>query len=302
MLRRTLARAWLLLRAVFSGWQEHGGSLLSAAMAYYAAFSLFPLCLVLMAILGFVGRYSSFVKSEQTIFLERVSQNVSPWLAGELQQILTNVQAHAALGGLVGLAILLLAAIAVFAQLKIIFDRIWSVHQCTARGWLGALRATLWDRLLAFLTLMAVGALLLVVSFADFILAGLRPYLVQLPAGQSTWRLIQWLSTLGCDTLLLTMIYRVLPQIRIRWRYTLAGGFLAAVIWAMGRYLLLLVFAGKQYSAYGVVGVLMGLMLWFYYASAVVFLGAEFIHALASPAAVRHPSEGGPSTGIEDIH
>src|SRR3990170_3315853 len=104
-----------------------------------------------------------------------------------------------------------------------------------AAGWLAAIRAALWDRLLAFLTLLAIGALLIAVFLTDVVLAGIRPFLTQLPAGRSAWHIVQSLSAVGCNTLLLATIYRVLPKTRVRWRAALGGGLLAALVWAIGR-------------------------------------------------------------------
>jgi membrane protein len=254
--------------------------LLSAATAYYATFSFFAFCLVVIAGLGFVGRYSTALQVQQDTFIEHVSSSVSPWLADQLEGILKAVEARAVLGGPLGLVALLVAAIGIFTQLANIFDRIWETPESDTRSWWAAVRSALWDRLLAFITLLAIGGLLMAVSLADAILAGFRTYLDQLPTGKSTWHVLQWFSTIGCDAILLAVLYRVLPRRRVRWGDALAGGLSAALIWSLGRYLLLLLVVGERYSPYGVVGALMGMMLWFYFAAAVVFLGAEFVHAL----------------------
>ena len=280
MLGRIFRCAWSVLQATWSGWRKDNGSMLSAATAYYATFSFFALCLVVIAGLGFVGRYSTALQAQQAAFLERIGSNVSPWLATQLQNILTAVEAHAVLGGPVGLIALIVAAIRIFTQLENIFDRIWDAPESETYGWWASIREALWTRLLAFLTLLAIGVLLVSVSLMDAILASLRPYLAQLPAGRSTWHFVQWLSTIGCDAILLATLYRVLPRARVRWRDALTGGLLAALVWSFGRYLLLLLVVGERYSPYGVVGALMGMMLWFYFAAAVIFMGAEIVHAL----------------------
>jgi len=273
---------WPVLRSTWNGWRKHDGTLLSAATAYYAAFSLFPLCLVLIAGLGVVGRCSTFVQVEQRDLLDRVAKNVSPWLAGQLDDVLFAVQARAMLGGPLGLLALLLAAIGIFMQLENVFARIWAPSQPTAIGWLAAIRAALWDRLMAFLTLLTIGAMLIAVFLTDVILAGIRSFVVDLPAGRYTWQFVQSLVAIGCDAVLLGTLYHALPKAPVRWGAALGGGLVTAVVWAIGRYFLLLLVVGEQYSAYGILGALMGVMLWFYYASAVVVLGAEFVHALSS--------------------
>ena len=74
-------RFWPVAKETWSGWSKHDGSLLSAATAYYAAFSLFPLCVVLIAVLGVVGRYSAFLQSQQAELVEVIKSNMGPWLA-----------------------------------------------------------------------------------------------------------------------------------------------------------------------------------------------------------------------------
>ena len=281
MFGRIRRRGWRLLVATWNGWRKDDGGMLSGAIAYYGAFSLFPLCLVLIAGLGVVGRYSAFVQTEQRDLIAYVATNVSPWLADELGAILGGIQAQASLGGALGLAALILAAIGIFMQLDNVFARIWHSPQPTATGWLAAIREVLWSRLSAFLTLLAIGGMLVVVFVADVALVSLRPYLTNLPAGRLAWKAAQTLVTIGCDAALLATIYYVLPKVRVPWRAALGGGLFAAVVWAIGRWVLLLLVVGKQYSAYGILGALMGVMFWYYFASVVVFLGAEFVHALS---------------------
>jgi len=281
MFGRIWRRGWRLLVATWNGWRKDDGGMLSAAIAYYGAFSLFPLCLVLIAGVGVVGRYSAFVQTEQRALIAHVAKDVSPWLADELGTILGGIQAQASLGGALGLAALILAAIGIFMQLDNVFARIWHSPQPTATGWLATIREVLWSRLSAFLTLLAIGAMLVVVFVTDVALVSLRPYLTDLPAGHFAWKTAQTLVTIGCDATLLATIYYVLPKVRVPCRAALGGGLFAAVIWAIGRWVLLLLVVGKQYSAYGILGALMGVMFWYYFASVVVFLGAEFVHALS---------------------
>jgi membrane protein len=73
----------------------------------------------------------------------------------------------------------------------------------------------------------------------------------------------------------------VLPRAPIRWREALAGGALVSIIWKIGLLLLTPFLIGEKYSAYGVVGSFIAIMIWMYYASAVVFLGAEFVKVLS---------------------
>jgi membrane protein len=281
MFARIWRRAWQVLIATWKGWQKDDGGTLSAAIAYYGVFSLFPLCLVLVAGVGFVARYSLFVQHRQQALVAHVAKNISPWLADELDTVLSGIQTQASLGGGIGLLMLVLAAIGIFTQLDNVFARIWRSAPPTGRGWLAAVRELLWSRLSAFLTLLAIGVMLAVVFLTDVVLASVQPYLTHLPAGRLAWKAAQTLITVGCDSTLLATVYWVVPKTHVPWRAAFGGGLFAAVIWAVGRWLLLLLLVGKEYSAYGILGALMGIMLWYYFASVVIFLGAEFAHALS---------------------
>jgi membrane protein len=268
------------VRDTFKAWSEDEGPLLSAAMAYYAAFSLFPLCLVLISILGVVLRFWSGAENAQAQLLELVGQNTTPWLADQLQAILAGIEANAGLGGPIGLVMLTGAAIGIFMQLEKIFDRIWREEPQPSTGIVGAIKRALFDRLSAFLMLLGVGLLLVVLLLADVVLASIRIYVVQLPAGQNAWTLLQLLVSVLLNALLFTVLYKVLPKQSVGWREALAGGVLVAVIWEAGQLILAPLVIGEKYSAYGVVGSFIAVMLWMYYASAVLFIGAEFVQIL----------------------
>jgi membrane protein len=268
------------LRDTLRRFREDDGPLLSAAMAYYAAFSLFPLLLVLIALLGLVMRFSAQAQDAQQRLLELAGENTTPWLAAQLDSILNGVETNAALGGPIGLATLVMAAIGIFVQLDGMFDRIWGQAPSKKRGAAAAIKNALFDRLSAFLMLLAVGGLLAFLMLADAILAAVRPYVVQLPAGNTAWIVFQLVVGLTLNAALFGVLYRVLPKIRVGWREALWGGLAVAVVWEIGQMVIVPLVIGQKYSAYGVVGSFIAIMLWMYGASAVLFLGAELVKVL----------------------
>src|SRR5688572_10869620 len=156
-------QAWPVLRDTYHRWNEDDCSLLAAAMAYYAAFSLFPLCLLLISGLGFAMRYSLRAESAQEQLLHAVSQNASPWVADQLGKMLANVAMDAPLNAPLALLGIVAAAIGIFVQFDSILDRIWGTPSSQKRGLKAALRRALVDRLTAFLLLLGLGALLVVI-------------------------------------------------------------------------------------------------------------------------------------------
>jgi membrane protein len=272
---------WPALRRTYSHWQEDEGSMMAAAMAYYAAFSIFPLCLVLIAGLGYVMRYSAAAQNEKQQLLQVVAENTTPELAEQLGTMLDGVRTRAGLGGPVGLAGLLLAAIGIFTQLEFIFARMWDVPDKEPASFWKSVRRALYDRLLAFVLLFGLGSLVVAVFIANLALASVRSYAVQIPAGQTAWGVIQVAANLAINIVAFGIMYRVLPRVSVQWRAAFGGAILAGLIWEVGQQLLARVIIADRYSAYGVVGAFIALMLWMYYASAVVLLGGEFVRAIS---------------------
>ena len=278
--------AWLksgpgrVMWKTWQGWQEDDGFLLSAAMAYYAAFSLFPLCLVLIAILGGVLRFSSQAEDAQTKLLSVVGQNAGPWLADQLSGLLQGVRTQAGLSGPIGAFALLAAAIGGFLQFDSMLDRIWRTQgNGGVKSVWGYLWAELYNRLSAFLMLLAVAATLLIVLVANMVLAGIATNVEKLPGGHEVWEWSRFGLTVLSNTLLFTIVYRVVPKVPVRWRDAAGGGLFVAIVWLIGQRLLITFLIGSHYTAYGIVGTFIAVMLWLYYASTAVFLGTELVRA-----------------------
>jgi membrane protein len=284
-------RAWPIVVTTLTKWYEDDGDLLSAAMAYYAALSLFPLCLVLVAALGLVSRFSPQFQNEQQRLLQVVAENIDPWLADQLSRVLAGVRTNATVGGPVGVVTLILAAIVLFHQFESLFDRVWHLPQPARRGIVAVVRDALYDRLIAFLMLLAVGAMLIVIFVADIVISAIRSYALQLPAGGYAWAVVQLGVTLSSSALLFTVIYKVFPRVRVRWREAFAGGVLVAVILRLGFQALESLLIGERYSVYGVVGSFIAILLWIYYASAMIFLGAEFLQTICESCSPQRPAD-----------
>ena len=285
-------RTCTVLKNTWEGWQKHDGFLLSAAMAYYAAFSLFPLCLVLISILGFVLEGSHEAGTAQARFLEQIKGVTGPWLADQLQALLAGVRANAGLGGPLGAVTLLAAAIVVFLQLDYMFGRIFgTANSATRPTWWGSVRIVLHDRLSAFLMLLAVGGMLLSLFVANVVLAGVRWQIERrLPESAELWSWGQLLITIATNALLIGLLYKVLPKRRISWRHSMSGGLIVSLVWILGQRLLVRFLIGPGYTAYGIVGSFIAVMIWVYYVSAILFLGAELVASLSAESKSHGPA------------
>jgi membrane protein len=266
------------LMSAYSHYSEHDGPLLAAAIAYYLAFSLFPLMLVLVAVLGWAFRFTAPGQQAEQRVLETVSEQVSPALAEQLSAALGSVERSAAASGAFGIVLLLVTALAIFTQIDYAFDRIWDDRANASTGWRNRVKQLVLTRLKAVLMLLGVGAFVLAVMIASLVWQGVQTNLNgRFELGPLVQGFAQPLLHVGLNMLAFTIVYRFLPKRTTRWSSAIFGAIMASVLWEIGRQVLAAYVVGdKLPTAYGLIGSFMAIMLWTYYAMIVVLFGAAY--------------------------
>lgn len=269
--------AWIVVRTLAVKWAEDHVARLSAALAFYTALSLAPLLLIATVIAGtLLGRGT--VRQE---VVSRVEQLAGSDVAGAVEPILKNASLPE--GGiavsLVALAGFAFAASNVFFQLDRALNELWDIGSHPAAG----LRATLKARLEALLAVMLVGVLLLVSPVLGLLTNYLNRLLDQaFPGIPALWSLLDLVITIGFFALLFGLVFKAVPHARIGWGTVAVGSLVTAVLFSLG-------VSGIAYyletsvtsSLYGAAGSLLALLLWFYLASLILFLGAEMTELYA---------------------
>ena len=274
------------LYATYVGFEEHEGSLAAAGIAYYLALSFFPLFMVLLAGLGWVLQWTAAGQEAQQSLLAAIEAQVSPDLARQVERMLQIVSDKAQTGGRIGFVVLLISAIATFAQLDAAFDRIWRQPTDPHETWIHWIIRLLVKRMKALAMLLAVGGFVIIAMVTSMIWTGVKQAITP-TFTMPPW--FEWASSLWINLILnllaFTMIYKVLPKPQIRWRDAMRGGIFASLLWEAGRQALAAYLLRLNYpSAYGVVGSFLAVMLWAYYASLVILFGAEYVRVIEEEA------------------
>ena len=266
------------LYEAYEHWQKDDAAVLAAATSYYMSLSFFPLLLILLSVMGFLLRFTSWGLDAQQRLLTLLSENVAPSLATQVEVALSSVKSSAAVNGPVGIITLLLASMAVFAHVEKAFDRVWNIPAREYSGIFSAIRHILWQRLRAFLLLLGVWLLVVAAFLFNMSLATMQAFTsTHVTLSPAVWSLLIAGSGVGMNWLLFTALYKFLPKAPVGWKAAAGGGLLASVIWEAGRRILAALVIGSHYSVYGVVGAFIAIMLWVYYAAATIFFGAEFV-------------------------
>src|SRR5690606_5334067 len=167
-----------------------------------------------------------------------------------------------------------LGASGAFAQLQDSLNTIWEVKPKEGRGIKGMLR----DRFLSFSMVLVIGFLLLVSLAISAVLSGIGKFLADLlPMPGAVMQALNFGISFAVTSLLFALIFKVLPDAEIRWRDVWVGAAVTALLFSVGRFLIGLYLGRSSVgSPYGAAGSLVVLLLWVYYSSQILFLGAEF--------------------------
>ena len=267
-----------LLKTTVYEWMDHRAMQAAAALAYYALFSIAPLLLIVISIVGLVfgpdTARASVMDQMRGLVGESGARGIEQMLAG-----VRDPTANAA-AGLVGVVVLLFGASGVFGQLKDALNTIWEAPAPPG----GMIASYVRGRFLSFAMVLAVGFLLLVSLLVSAGLQAVGTYMTGLlPGSEGIWEGVNFLVSWGTITLLFAMIFKYIPDKEIRWRDVWIGALISALLFSLGKTLIGL-YLGRSAvaSAYGAAGSLVVLLVWVYYSSLLVLLGAEFSHVQAT--------------------
>jgi membrane protein len=273
--RRLLFRtAFKLLKLTMQEWLSDKAPQLGAALAYYTVFSLAPLILVLLAIVGVIFR------DDPAGAWQKLTEQMSYFLDRSAVQLVQNIAQKAAQPGkstlatIIGIALALFGATGVFGQLQDALNTIWGVKAKPGLGIWGFLRT----RFLSFAMVAGVCFLLLVSLAIEALLKGFSHFIqAALPGGMSIAMSVYLIFDFAVITTLFAMIFKILPDVKIRWNDVWIGAVMTAVFFSIGKWALgLYLGSGTAASAYGAASSLITLLLWVYYSSQILLFGAEF--------------------------
>jgi membrane protein len=258
------------VRSAFRYFFEHDGFFLAAGLSFYVVICIVPFLLLVIA-------GSAFWISDEMVLREVVYRlgSLLPVYQAEMEAGLRGVIAARGVTSLVGTLILLFFASQLFAATRLVLNR---VFQHKGRG---LIHGMLFD--LGMILSLTVGFLVSIGVTAAF--AWVRGLALLAGRGPLVPIALHWIGlalTVLLDTVLFVMIFRFVPNRRIRWGSVLIGGLATAVLWELAKqaFRWYIEGAGVYSAVYGSLGVTIALMMWVYYSATVFILGAALIRGL----------------------
>ena len=269
---------WKVLVATFMGFINDNGLKLSASLAYYTVFSIAPL---LILIISLVGLFMPADVATGRLY-PQMAHYIGVQAATEVQDILKNLKlaGRSFTGVTIGVATLLLGASSIFIEIQDSLNIIWRVKAKPKRGWLKLIQ----NRFLSFSLIIGVGFLLLVSLIINLVMNALSTWIERFLHAITTL-LIKGINlgiTFISISVLFGIIFKFLPDVKIKWKDVRSGAFFTAVLFMIGQYAInLYIQYTAKTSAYGAAGSILVILAWIYYTSAILYIGAEYTQVYA---------------------
>jgi membrane protein len=263
---------WLLLMETYKEWSEDNASQLGAALAFYTIFSLAPILIIIVVILGFVlGE-----QQVQTFLLGELTKLIGQDNAKYIMDVIQNrYHAGSSLKAtIIAVALILVGSTTVTVTLKNALNYMWGVTERPS-GYFYFIK----NRLMSSLVILFAGSFLFLSMIISSIISTVSGY-IDIPF--IVLAIIDNGVSIILLTLLFSMLYKMLPDVEISWEDVWVGGAITAILFTLGKFLLgLYLGMSTVSSAYGAAGSLVVLLLWVYYSAQIIFLGAEFTQVYA---------------------
>jgi len=267
-----------LLKEAGVEWWNHKAPRLGAALSYYTVFSLAPVLVLVVAVAGFFFG----AKAIEGRIVGEMQGLLGHAAASMLQTMLaaSSGKKSGALATAIGILVMLIGATTVMIELQDSLNTVWKVVPKANLGIKGVLR----DRLLSLGLILSFGFVLLVSLGMSAGLSALGMWMRGfIPAWVLIGNLLSELISFGSIALFIALIFKTLPAVRVAWRDVWLGAALTSALFHGGKYLIGL-YIGKASvaSTFGATGSLAALLVWVYYSSMIMLLGAEFTRAYAA--------------------
>ncbi|MCM4167004.1 hypothetical protein KCTC52924_01860 [Arenibacter antarcticus] len=262
-----------LIKDTYISWMANDPWRLSAVVAYYAVLSLPALLVIIINIVGAIWG----VEIVQGHLTQEFSLALGKEAATSIETIISETQNEKKnlISTIIGIGTLLFGATGVFYQLKISLNQIWQVQpDPKAKVW-----KLITDRARSFAFIFVIGFLLLISFIFTAAISALNGYIKQMFPDLVIYiaHIMDVVISLGIITVLFALMFKYLPDVKIKWKTVWKGAILTAILFVIGKTLLGLYFAeAEPGSTYGAAGTIVLILLWVSYSCLILFFGAQF--------------------------
>ncbi len=250
----------------------------SASLAYYTVFSIAPLLVIISTLSGiFFGK-----EAVQGEVYNQLNKLIGDAAAVQIQDIIKNIHltGNNFFASVVSIIILLIGATTIFGEVQDSLNKIWGLRIKTKKTWWKFILT----RLLSFSLILSIGFIMIVSLIANAIVSAFGNFLSRYIHNFSVYFIetAEAILSFIVAAFLFSLMFKMLPDAKIKWKDVLFGGFITAIFFTLGK-LAIGFYLGKSNltTLYGAAGSIIIIMVWVYYSSIILYLGAEFTKVYA---------------------
>ena len=272
VMKKFFITSWTILKKTFINFYEDDSMSYASSIAFYTIFSM-PAILIIALSIGSAFYEKNIVQEEMINQVERlIGMNSEK----EVVEILSNAtfDSTSAFAKTVGIITLVFSATTVFISLQSSLNKIWGIKPKPRRG----IVKFIINRLLSLAMVASVGFVLLVSLIIDALLVIFQGFLSKVFEGTTLYILnaVNVIISLGFITVIFGLMFKVLPDAKIRWRDVWVGSAVTTLLFSIGKFLIGFYLGNSSFSsAYGAAGSTVIILLWVYYSTVIVLFGAE---------------------------
>lgn len=262
-----------VLKAAAQRWLDRDAFEHSGALAFATLFSLAPLFIIIVAIVGTVYGEAAASGRVSAAISDLIGTQAALAIEGAVRR--SRLEEAGIWPTMLGIAALIFGATTVFAQMQSSLNKFWGVRAKPTRS---GILTFITSRLLSLSMVLIIGFLMLTSFIVSVAITGIIEHARDwIPIPGFAVKTVDLVFSLGVTTVLFGMLFKILPDVKVRWADVWRGAFITAVLFAIGKYLI------SQYlthvapaSTYGAAGSLVLVLLWVYYSSLILFFGTCF--------------------------
>ncbi|MEO6219334.1 MAG: YihY/virulence factor BrkB family protein [Ginsengibacter sp.] len=272
-MKKGIMNIFSYIRKVFKEFSSDDILKYSASLAYYTVFSIAPLLVIVSTLSAiFFGK-----EAVQGQVYEQLDGLLGSVAAVQIQDTIKNIHltGNNFFATIASIVILLIGATTIFGEVQDSLNKIWGLRVKTKKTWWKLILT----RLLSFSLILCIGFTMIVSLVLNALVSAFGKFLGRYIHNFSVYfiEITEAILSFAIASFLFSLMFKVLPDAKIKWKDVLFGGLITAIFFTLGK-LAIGFYLGKSSltTLYGAAGSIIIIMVWVYYSSIILYLGAEF--------------------------
>ncbi len=274
---KRIKNIFAFLKEVISNFSDDRVLKYSASLSYYTVFSIAPILIIIISIAGiFFGR-----DAVQGQIAGQITGLVGAEAATQIQSMIGNTHKSGknVFASIVSIAVLIIGATTIFSEIQDSINSIWGLKSKPKTG----LIKMVINRLISFSLIISLGFIAMVSLLLDAVIKIVSNYMGRIPgAGIYFVETLNYILNFLVISFMFSVIFKVLPDAKIKWRDVIKGAIITAILFIIGREVISFYVAKNNFtSIYGAAASIVIILVWVYYTAVILYFGAEFTKVYA---------------------